>query len=116
VRPRVCFTGLALIMESNPSTVICWVLEDRTGVVTANRGEDEILIVFRDPRQGRDFQERTAAEGCKLIGMSLEALRALLNKYDLGWVAVPDFRTRGHMVDLFTAKVFIEMLAEDLEK
>jgi hypothetical protein len=113
---RVCFTGLALIMEPNHSTVICWVLEDRTGVVTADQGDGESLLVFRDLEEARGFQERTGKEGCKLVGLSLEALRRLCNKYDFGWVAIPESPIEQHMVTLFTARAFIERLDEDLDK
>jgi hypothetical protein len=104
-------------MEPNPSTVICWVLEDSTGVVTADQGDEgESLLVFCDLKEARDFQESTATEGCKLVGMSLEALRALLDKGDLGWVVVPKPRTGRRVADLFNARAFVEMLDEDLEK
>jgi hypothetical protein len=102
-------------MKPRSSTIICWVLEDSTGIVTADQGDGEALIVFRDLREARDFQWRTATQDCELVGKSLQALRALLDKYDLGWVAAPAPRTGEHLVDLFTARAFIEMLDEELE-
>jgi hypothetical protein len=103
-------------MKPRSSTIGCWVLENYTGVVTADQGEGEALIIFRDLKEARSFQERTATEGCKLVGITREALRTLLNKYDLRWVAEPKSRTEEHMVDLVPAQVFIEMLDEDFER
>ena len=101
-------------MKSRSSTVVCWVLEDRTGIVTADSGEGEALIVFRNLKEARGFQERTAPEGFELVGKSYEALLELLSKYDLGWVAVHDARSGEHMVDLFATPVFVERLDEEL--
>ena len=86
------------------------------GAVTADQGEGEALIVFRDPREARDFRERTATESYKLAEVTLEGLRTLLDKRDLGWVVVPKPRTGRHVADVFTARAFVEMLDEDLQK
>src|SRR5918995_6759657 len=77
---------LALIMKARTSRIVCWILEDQTGFVTADRGEDEVLIVFRASKEARRFQERTTTENFKLVGMSPKALQALLERYDVGWV------------------------------
>jgi len=103
-------------MERRTSRIVCWILQDQAGFVTADRGEDEVLLVFRAPREARRFQERTATEHLKLVGMSFETLQGLLEKYDLGWVAVVNPRTGERMVDLFTAEAFIDMLEEGMEE
>jgi hypothetical protein len=107
---------IALIMKPRSPTISCWVLEDHRGVVTADQGEGEALIIFRDLEEARSFQARTATEACRLVSMSREALQALLLKYDLRWVAVLKPRTEAHVVDLVSTQAFIDMLAEDFEK
>lgn len=84
------------------------------GVVTAGKGQDEALIVFRGPEDAWAFQERddrySAAEGFTVVGMEPVAISALLDKQGLQLVALPEEWTGSGRVDLFTAENFLELL------
>lgn len=88
--------------------------EGTLGVVTAGKGEDEALIVFRGPEDAWAFQEHddrySAAEGFSVVGMELPAISALLDKQGIGNVAVPEEWTGSGGVDTFTAANFLELL------
>ncbi len=89
--------------------------EGTWGVVTAGKGEDEALIVFRGPEDAWAFQERngySAAEGFAVVGMEHPAISALLDKQGLHLVALPEEWTGSSeaSVDTFTAGVFLELL------
>lgn len=98
-------------------TVIVRLLPDCLGVVTATQDGKEALIVFRGPEDARGYQrttgKHTEAEGFKLIGMSEEAVVAVLDTHELSWVLMPEPWTGDAVsgVDLFARENFLELLA-----
>ena len=91
--------------------------EARLGFVTAGKGAEEALIVFRGPEDARGYQEdsgkHTAAEGFQLIGMTPDAIESLLEVLDVHRVAMPEPWTGGQgRVDLFDRENFIRFLKE----
>ena len=101
-------------------TVLIRVHPDSIGTVTVTRGEKEALLVFRGPEDAWGYQrttgKHTAAEDFHTIGMTDEALSAVLDKYRLSWVAMPEpWAEDGSAgVDLFTREGFFALL-EDSE-
>jgi len=92
-------------------------MEERIYLVTAEPGsEEEALIVFRNPEDVEKFREGvgkySAAEGFQLIGMGLEAIKAVLGKWGLRYVHMPEAWGEGWMVDTFKADSFVRILEE----
>ncbi len=78
----------------------------------------EALIVFRGPEDAQGYQRTTGKhtdeEGFQLVGMSEEALAALLDKHGLSWVAMPEPWTgeESSGVDVFARENFFRFLGE----
>jgi len=92
--------------------------EGTLGVVSANQGPDEALVVFRGPEDAWAFQRTsgkyTEAEGFLVVGMDRNAVAALLDKQGLRYVAMPEAWTEDASggVDLLSAGNFLEFLDE----
>ncbi len=97
-------------------TVIVRVTPEEIGVVTVGKGHDEALLVFRGPEEARAYQEASGKHvrgiGFEFVGMTREAVRAVLDKHDLSRVAMPEPWTGTGRVDLFTAENFLRLLEE----
>lgn len=96
-------------------TVIVRTTPESIGVVTVGKGPDEALLVFRGPEDARAYQDASGkhvrGSGFELVGMTREAVAAVLDKHDLSRVAMPEPWTGTARVDLFTAENFLRLLA-----
>ncbi len=90
--------------------------EERVELVTAGSGTEEALIVFRNPEEAEKFRKTTgkysAAEGFRRIGMGLEAIKAVFEKWGLRYVHMPEAWGESGVVDTFEADSFVRMLEE----
>ncbi len=104
-------TGEAFVLSP---TAIVRVTPESIGVVTASKGPDEALLVFCGPEDARAYQKATGKhdgrEGFELVGMTREAIAAVLDKHGLSRVAMPEPWTGTARVDLFTAENFLRLL------
>ena len=83
-------------------------------VVIIPKDEEEALVVFRGPEDAAGYQEdsgkHTAEEGFELIGMGHEAIAALLEKHNLGWVHLVGPWGSNEEGSLFQAGNFVRFL------
>ena len=104
-------TGEAFVLSP---TVIVRATPEKIGVVTVGKGQGEALLVFRGPEDARAYQEASGKHvresGFELVGMSREAVAAVLDNHGLSRVAMPEPWTGTARVDLFTAENFLRLL------
>ncbi len=82
--------------------------------VTVSGDDGEALVVFRGPEDAAGYQhdsgKHTADEGFERIGMTHEAIAALLEKHDLGWVLLTAPWDSDEEGSLFKAASFVRFL------
>lgn len=89
---------------------------DKLATVTAGKGEDEALMVFRTPEEAKKYQEHTGKhtpkEGFTRVQIGDEVLADLLSAYGIHNIVMPEPWIGAGGVDLFTAENFFRLLKE----